>query len=102
MLEHVSKALPVELLIFGADVVPQLDGDDGTGEILECYDIQAVVKLYMAVIKLHLSSFGASPTSCRGREYHQHQKCKDACEFPEFILAVHFDTPIVIIGFCFL
>jgi hypothetical protein len=51
MLEHMGKTLAVGLLIFGPYVVPNLNGNDGTGKVLERNYAQAVIEESFAVIE---------------------------------------------------
>ncbi|MBA7660066.1 hypothetical protein ES703_68065 [subsurface metagenome] len=51
MLEHMSKTLPVSLLIFRADVIPQLNCHYRRRKILQRYHIQTILKLNMSIIK---------------------------------------------------
>jgi len=51
MLEHMRKALPVRVFVFGADVVPHLDGHDRCRKILQRHNAQTIVEHLFIVIE---------------------------------------------------
>ncbi len=71
VLEHVGKALAFRVLVLGTHVIPDIHCDDGTGEVLQRNDFQAVVQDRFLIVQ------AARIGRCRrahGCRRHQHSE----------------------------
>jgi hypothetical protein len=74
MLEHVSKALPVLLLVLGANVIPKLHFDNRGRKILKRDNVKTIVEFDMLIIKDFLT---ICVVPCPGALA---TRAKDSCE----------------------